>query len=159
MASFDQKVDALLRLFIAETDDEREKAKAEIDSLLNDRVKPVSSIERECRRLLLEIGIPECLAGHKYIIDAVSILVADPTVINNITTKLYPGIAEAYPGVTDRRIERTIRHAVEVAWDRGDLDVLQKLFGNTISPNKGKPCNSEFLARITSEVRFRIEEK
>ena len=96
--------------------------------------------------LLHEIGVPANLLGYKYLKDAIATAVNEPTVVNKgITKKLYPRVAKLHD-TTPSRVERAIRHAIECAWDRGDLEVLSNFFGNTVSMHKGKPTNSEFIA-------------
>ena len=94
-----------------------------------------------------EIGVPAHIKGYQYLREAIMIAVEDMEVINAVTKVLYPAVAKRF-GTTPSRVERAIRHAIEVAWDRGDLETLQKYFGYTVSNAKGKPTNSEFIAMI-----------
>ena len=98
-----------------------------------------------------EIGVPAHIKGYQYLREAILIAVDDMDVINAVTKALYPAVAKRY-GTTPSRVERAIRHAIEVAWDRGDLEVLQKYFGYTVSNTKGKPTNSEFIAMIADRL-------
>ena len=101
-----------------------------------------------------KVGIPASIRGYIYTREAIMMALNDAELINSITKQLYPTIAKkhnTYPS----RVERGIRYAIEVAWDRGDIDTLNKLFGYTINPNKGKPTNSEFIAMISD--RFRLD--
>ena len=104
-----------------------------------------------------EIGVPAHIKGYQYLREAIMIAVEDMDVINAVTKVLYPEVAKRY-GTTASRVERAIRHAIEVAWDRGDLETLQKYFGYTVNGAKGKPTNSEFVAmiadRLVLEQRF-----
>jgi len=103
-----------------------------------------------------EIGVPAHIKGYQYLREAIIITVKDMEVINAVTKVLYPAVAKRF-STTPSRVERAIRHAIEVAWDRGDLETLQKYFGYTVSNSKGKPTNSEFIAmiadRLTLEMR------
>ena len=98
-----------------------------------------------------EIGVPAHIKGYQYLREAILIAVEDMDVINAVTKVLYPKVAERF-GTTPSRVERAIRHAIEVAWDRGDLEVLQRYFGYTVSNTKGKPTNSEFIAMIADRL-------
>ena len=103
-----------------------------------------------------EIGVPAHIKGYQYLREAIRIAVDDMDVINAVTKVLYPEVAKRF-GTTPSRVERAIRHAIEVAWDRGDLETLQKYFGYTVSNAKGKPTNSEFIAMIAD--RLVLEQK
>ena len=98
-----------------------------------------------------EIGVPAHIKGYQYLREAIIIAVGDMDVINAVTKILYPEVAKRF-GTTASRVERAIRHAIEVAWDRGDLETLQKYFGYTVSNAKGKPTNSEFIAMIADRL-------
>ena len=98
-----------------------------------------------------EIGVPAHIKGYQYLREAIIIAVKDMEVINAVTKVLYPAVAKHF-GTTPSRVERAIRHAIEVAWDRGDLETLQKYFGYTVSNTKGKPTNSEFIAMIADRL-------
>jgi len=100
-----------------------------------------------------EIGVPAHIKGYQYLREAIIIAVNDMEVINAVTKVLYPAVAKRF-GTTPSRVERAIRHAIEVAWDRGDLETLQKYFGYTVSNTKGKPTNSEFIAMIADRLKL-----
>lgn len=108
------------------------------------------------RHILLDLGVPDRVTGHKYLIAAAMLCLRDDTAICHITGRLYPALAKEY-GLTASRVERAIRHAIESAWLRADPDVLQLYFGNTVSPGKGKPTNGEFIARICAEARQQMK--
>lgn len=110
-----------------------------------------ASVELVTKSLLREVGIPAHIKGYRYAVAAIVILVGNPDAGDAITKELYPGVAEMC-GTTASRVERAIRHGVEVAWSRGDLDVLKEYFGNTVSGLRGKPTNSEFLTRMAEAV-------
>lgn len=101
--------------------------------------------------ILHEIGVPAHIKGYQYLREAIIVAVNDPATINYITKELYPRVAKIFH-TTPSRVERAARHAIEVAWDRGDLDVLQGYFGYTVSNLKGKPTNSEFIALIADKI-------
>ena len=101
--------------------------------------------------IIHEIGVPAHIKGYRYLREAILIAVEDREVINAVTKVLYPEVAKRY-STTASRVERAIRHAIEVAWDRGDLETLQKYFGYTVSNAKGKPTNSEFIAMIADRL-------
>ena len=118
----------------------------------NDKV----SIETLVTNILPEIGVPAHIKGYQYLREAIIIAVNDMDVINAITKVLYPEVAKNF-GTTPSRVERAIRHAIEVAWDRGDLDTLQRFFGYTVSNTKGKPTNSEFIALIADKLQLQLK--
>ena len=108
-------------------------------------------LERQVTGIIHEIGVPAHIKGYQYLREAITLTVADMEVINAVTKVLYPAVAKKF-GTTASRVERAIRHAIEVAWDRGDLETLQKYFGYTVSNAKGKPTNSEFIAMIADRI-------
>ena len=115
-----------------------------------------SLLKNRVTEIIHEIGVPAHIKGYQYLREAIMIAVDDMEVINAITKVLYPAVAKRF-GTTPSRVERAIRHAIEVAWDRGDLETLQKYFGYTVSNSKGKPTNSEFVAMIAD--RLVLEQK
>ncbi len=115
-----------------------------------------SSIEAMVTSIIHEIGVPAHIKGYQYLREAIIIAVNDMDVINAITKVLYPQVAKAFQ-TTPSRVERAIRHAIEVAWDRGDLDTLQRFFGYTVSNTKGKPTNSEFIALIADKLQLQLK--
>ncbi len=114
------------------------------------------SIEAMVTSIIHEIGVPAHIKGYQYLREAIMIAVNDMDVINAITKVLYPQVAKTF-GTTPSRVERAIRHAIEVAWDRGDLDTLQRFFGYTVSNTKGKPTNSEFIALIADKLQLQLK--
>lgn len=106
-----------------------------------------AQLKNQVTAVIHEIGVPAHIKGYQYLREAIMIAVEDMEVINAVTKVLYPAVAKRF-GTTPSRVERAIRHAIEVAWDRGDLETLQKYFGYTVSNAKGKPTNSEFIAMI-----------
>ena len=115
-----------------------------------------TSIEAMVTNIIHEIGVPAHIKGYQYLREAIMIAVEDMDVINAITKVLYPQVAKAFQ-TTPSRVERAIRHAIEVAWDRGDLDTLQRFFGYTVSNTKGKPTNSEFIALIADKLQLQLK--
>ena len=107
--------------------------------------------------ILHQIGVPAHIKGYHYLRDSIIMSVKRPDIINAVTKELYPSVAKKYD-TTSSRVERAIRHAIEVAWDRGDVDVLNSYFGYTIHNGRGKPTNSEFVAMISDRLRLRRAE-
>ena len=114
------------------------------------------SIESLVTSIIHEIGVPAHIKGYQYLREAIIIAVNDMDVINAITKVLYPQVAKTFQ-TTPSRVERAIRHAIEVAWDRGDLDTLQRFFGYTVNSAKGKPTNSEFIALIADKLQLQLK--
>ena len=110
-------------------------------------------MEMVVTEIIHQIGIPAHIKGYQYVREAIVIAVQDMDVINAVTKVLYPEVARRY-STTPSRVERAVRHAIEVAWDRGDLETLQRYFGYTVSNTKGKPTNSEFIAMIADRIRL-----
>lgn len=106
--------------------------------------------------ILHQIGVPAHIKGYHYLRDSILMAIEDPDIINAVTKQLYPSVAKQYE-TTSSRVERAIRHAIEVAWDRGDVDVLNSYFGYTIHNTRGKPTNSEFIAMISDKLCLEIE--
>ena len=158
MSILELQVDALMRLCAAEKESDRAKVREEVRHLLLQRRSERSSDpEYLIRQILLELGAPDHLLGHPYVIQGVLLVIHDQMYINNITFGLYPQLAARFD-TTAARVERAIRHLVEVTWSRGDVDVLTRYFGNTVSPDKGKPTNGEFIARLANVVKLRMKE-
>lgn len=118
--------------------------------------KPVSmehNLESDVTNIIHEIGVPAHIKGYQYLRDAIMMSVNDGEMLNSITKLLYPSIAKQHK-TTPSRVERAIRHAIEVAWSRGKMDTIDELFGYTVSNGKGKPTNSEFVALIADKIRL-----
>lgn len=112
---------------------------------------PHPDLRLQVTEILHQIGVPAHIKGYHYLRDSIIMAVEDPAIINAVTKQLYPSVAKQY-GTTSSRVERAIRHAIEVAWDRGDVDVLNSYFGYTIHNTRGKPTNSEFIAMISDRL-------
>ena len=111
------------------------------------------ALERKVTSIIHEVGVPAHIKGYQYVREAIVIAVQDMDVINAVTKVLYPEVARRY-ATTPSRVERAVRHAIETAWDRGDLETLQRYFGYTVNSAKGKPTNSEFIAMIADRIRL-----
>ena len=116
------------------------------------------ALERLVTSIIHEVGVPAHIKGYQYVREAIVIAVQDMEVINAVTKVLYPEVARRY-NTTPSRVERAVRHAIETAWDRGDLETLQRYFGYTVSNTKGKPTNSEFIAMIADRIRLQMKTK
>ena len=117
---------------------------------------PGESLEMRVTDIIHQIGVPAHIKGYQYLRDAIIMAINDDDIINAVTKRLYPAVAKKH-GTTSSRVERAIRHAIEVAWDRGDVDVLNSYFGYTIHNGRGKPTNSEFIAMISDKVRLQLK--
>ncbi|MGN0341335.1 MAG: sporulation transcription factor Spo0A [Roseburia sp.] len=114
---------------------------------------PERDLESDVTNIIHEIGVPAHIKGYQYLREAIIMSVNDIDMLNSITKILYPTIAKKYQ-TTPSRVERAIRHAIEVAWSRGKMDTIDELFGYTINNGKGKPTNSEFIALIADRIRL-----
>lgn len=106
--------------------------------------------------IMHELGVPAHIKGYQYLRTSIILTVNSPEMMNSVTKVLYPTVAKQY-ATTSSRVERAIRHAIEVAWDRGDIDVLSSYFGYTIQNTRGKPTNSEFIAMISDKLRLKLK--
>lgn len=120
------------------------------------RVTTDVQLEIHITDIIHQIGVPAHIKGYHYLREGIVMTVKDATMINSVTKVLYPTIAKKY-ATTASRVERAIRHAIEVAWDRGDIDTLNAYFGFTIQNNRGKPTNSEFIAMISDKIRLNLK--
>lgn len=112
-----------------------------------------NALEVEITRILHQMGVPAHIKGYHYLRDGITFVVHDANLMGAVTKELYPMIAEKY-NTTASRVERAIRHAIELAWDRGNVDLMNRYFGYTINMNRGKPTNSEFIALIADKLRL-----
>ena len=132
------------------------EAKAKYIEIPNAKKKEKQSLEALVTNVIHEVGVPAHIKGYQYLREAIIMVVNDIDVINQITKSLYPQIAAKY-NTTPSRVERAIRHAIEVAWGRGQQDIVENIFGYTISASKGKPTNSEFIAMIADKLRLELK--
>ena len=116
---------------------------------------PVRDLEKDVTDMIHEIGVPAHIKGYQYLREAIMMSVQDVEMLNSITKILYPTIAKKFQ-TTSSRVERAIRHAIEVAWNRGKMETLDAMFGYTINTGKGKPTNSEFIALIADKIRLQF---
>ena len=117
----------------------------------------VYDLEQDVTDIIHEIGVPAHIKGYQYLREAIMMSVREPSMISSITKVLYPTIAKHFQ-TTPSRVERAIRHAIEVAWSRGRMETLDALFGYTVNTGKGKPTNSEFIALIADRIRLKYRE-
>ena len=157
MDTLQMQVNTLMRLCTAQNEGERSALREDLRRLMVPEQPKERNPEKVVRQILLELGAPDHLVGHPYMIQAILLVVENRTYIHNITFGLYPQVA-AHFDTTAARVERALRHLIEVTWSRGDWEVLGRYFGNTISQDRGKPTNGEFVARIANVVRQRLEE-
>lgn len=120
------------------------------------KVSSEKAMEIEITEILHQIGVPAHIKGYHYLRSAILMSIETPDIINAVTKQLYPSVAKKF-STTASRVERAIRHAIEVAWDRGDMDILNSYFGYTIHTSRGKPTNSEFIAMISDKLRLQIK--
>ena len=134
-----------------------------IESLLKSKNTPLQKafsnsldLEAQVTKIIHQIGVPAHIKGYQYLRCAILMAIEDNDIINSVTKILYPSVAKKYQTTTSR-VERAIRHAIEVAWDRGDVDTLNSYFGYTIQNSRGKPTNSEFIAMIADNLRLKYK--
>lgn len=148
----EKRVEALCILVLSENEDDRTSARNELRELIASKQDKQIDNEVKIIECFVELGVPAHVLGHDYLVRAIEYVMADKTMLHSITKELYPKVAKDF-GTTASRTERAIRHAIECCWDRGDFEVLGKYFGNTIRPLKGKPTNTEFIARIANYLK------
>ena len=134
----------------------RENYKAPYIEIRNDARNDKENLEALVTNVIHEVGVPAHIKGYQYLREAIMMVVNDIEVINQITKQLYPDIAKKF-NTTPSRVERAIRHAIEVAWGRGQTEVVESIFGYTVSASKGKPTNSEFIAMIADKLRLELK--
>ena len=163
MAQSDRLIRAMAEYIIASGKEETQAARKRIRELLDAPPDPAelfqtdaNSLDDMIRFALRNLGVPGHILGYGYLVTALTIAVNEPDALRAITKDLYLRIAKKHD-TTVSRAERGIRHAIELCWSRGDIEVLTECFGNTVSPNKGKPTNSEFIACIAESIRRQME--
>ena len=132
------------------------EVKAKYVELPENAIKNRENLEALVTNIIHEVGVPTHIKGYQYLREAIIMVVNDIDVINQITKSLYPQIASKF-NTTPSRVERAIRHAIEVAWGRGQQEAVESIFGYTISASKGKPTNSEFIAMIADKLRLELK--
>ena len=153
MTTLEKKVDAIARHLLANSPAEQRRTLEELRELLAGK-RTTGSVREEISAALADLGIPEHLVGHRHLVEAVRLVVENEELVYGITTRLYPEVAKIC-GSTKSKVERAMRHGIELCFDRCDPETIREYFGNTISPNKGKLTNSEFIARLASVIRER----
>ena len=160
MITMEQKIDIILRYIASEDETDKAILREKAIEALNDTAPATNNsadtLDDIIETLLSEIGIPCHLLGYAHITRALKLIVSDDSHIHEITKKLYPAVAER-ADTTPSRVERGIRHAIEVVWSSRDTDNANAILGNTISIDKGKPTNAEFLACCAKEVKRRMK--
>ncbi|GKX66165.1 sporulation transcription factor Spo0A [Inconstantimicrobium mannanitabidum] len=141
------------------SDEDTRRSSVSLDSLSTISSIPVKKdgpmdLENEITSIIHEIGVPAHIKGYMYLREAITMVVNDIELLSAVTKELYPSIAKKY-NTTASRVERAIRHAIEVAWGRGQVDTINRLFGYTIHNDKGKPTNSEFIAMVADKLRLK----
>lgn len=154
---FDFKIFIDRLLQIAEVDNSHNRANSNFESNLVIRETSENNKEKDLEaritKIIQEIGVPAHIKGYLYLREAITIVIEDMDYLGAVTKELYPAVANKFD-TTPSRVERAIRHAIEVAWNRGKIDTIEKIFGYTINNNKGKPTNSEFIALIADKLRL-----
>ncbi len=123
---------------------------------INSQATKEEILEIKVTNIIHEVGVPAHIKGYQYLRDGIIMVVNNIEVINQITKQLYPDLAKKYK-TTPSRVERAIRHAIEVAWNRGQIETVESIFGYTVNSNKGKPTNSEFIAMIADKLRLDLK--
>ncbi|AUN15368.1 MULTISPECIES: sporulation transcription factor Spo0A [Paraclostridium] len=131
----------------------KSRGSMDIKMTKTDFVKNVGNIETEITNIIHEIGVPAHIKGYLYLREAIKMVIDNVELLGAVTKELYPSIAKKF-NTTPSRVERAIRHAIEVAWSRGKVDTINQLFGYTVHNTKGKPTNSEFIAMIADKLRL-----
>lgn len=153
MTILEKKVDAIARSLLAVNPASRDTALKDLEQLMTGDV-PAGTVQEEIDNILTQLGIPSRIVGYRYLSAAIKLCVKDKSLSRNITKRLYPEAGIAC-GATKSKVERGIRHAIELCFERCDPDVIEHYFGNTVSPNKGKLTNSEFIVQLSNIIRTR----
>lgn len=158
MSEIERKLDAVMRAIAGATTSDRNAATQEIRTYLESGGShggAETDVQTEIERLLLELGVPCRIKGYDYLLAAIGVAVENPQSAQAVIKELYHPVAKSFQS-TPARVERGIRHAIETGWDRCDSAVTTAYFGNTVSPLKGKPTNSEFITQVAKIVRRRV---
>lgn len=153
MSNLEMTVEALKRCVPKDAFD---KAMAELETLAPPHA-PRKDATKMIHATLKTLGMPTHIIGYRYVVFAIQCLINDPDMAKTITKGLYVAVADKF-GTTKNRAERGVRHAIEVTWERGDLTTLDEFFGSTVSADKGKPTNSEFITCIATQIRLELGE-
>ena len=170
MVTLEQKIDLIMQYIVTKDAKEKNRLKTEITNALSEPAGPSESttaissslvndglMTNIIEDILRELGAPCHLTGYEKVVCSIKFVIENPKRLEKITYRLYPDVAKACNS-TPSRVERAIRHLVEVAWSRQDLEVAYRIFGHTIDYNKGKPTNSEFIACCVKEVKRRMRD-
>lgn len=153
MDVFTKRIRQMFNNTISSDEGKKTVSIVEPEEIKINRSEPVD-LESEITNIIHEIGVPAHIKGYMYLREAISMVVNDIELLSAVTKELYPSIAKKF-NTTASRVERAIRHAIEVAWSRGQVDTINKLFGYTIHNDKGKPTNSEFIAMVADKLRLK----
>lgn len=147
----------VLRSIVMElTEDSKEKETLEKEFAVKEKVVDEKEIVKYITETIIRLGVPANLRGYYYIKEAIMLSVLDMNKLDKVTTRLYPKIAKKYD-TTPPRVERAIRHAIETAWSRGEIEACYDIFGYTIKSEKGRPTNSEFIALLSDRVKMKFD--
>lgn len=153
MDVFTKRIRQMFNNTISSDDVKKSVPIVEIPEIRVNRNEPID-LEAEITNIIHEIGVPAHIKGYMYLREAITMVVNDMELLSAVTKELYPSIAKKY-NTTASRVERAIRHAIEVAWSRGQVDTINRIFGYTIHNDKGKPTNSEFIAMVADKLRLK----
>lgn len=154
MSALEKKVDALLQFCTAQTEEDRGRYHLHLQNLMNtqDSLPLTAEIQKRIDKMLADLGIPDHLYGYRYLLTAIDLCLEEPLRIHCITCEVYPAVALRH-GTNAAAVERGIRHAIECGWTRCSLEMQEKYFGGKVNPERCKPTNSEFIARVTNLLR------
>lgn len=133
-----------------------ERRPSQVSGSAKVQLLPVRHLDVEVTNIIHEIGIPAHIKGYLYLREAIMMVIHRVDLLSGVTKELYPSIASKYK-TTPSRVERAIRHAIEVAWSRGNVDVINNIFGHTVNRERGKPTNSEFIAMVADRLRMQMK--
>lgn len=155
--NIEKKVNAIMMYIIEKDEHEKAKIVEKIKTMVEpaEKKEQARSVEDLISEILVELGMPCHIKGYRYSAYAIKLATENSNILDSVTGVLYPSVAEHH-GTTASSVERGIGHSIEVCFDRIDINIMEKYFGNTVSPKKGKPTNAEFIARISDIVRRRI---
>lgn len=153
MDVFTKRIRQMFNNTISSDDKKKTISLVETSEVRINRSEP-NNLEAEITNIIHEIGVPAHIKGYMYLREAITMVVNDMELLSAVTKELYPSIAKKY-NTTASRVERAIRHAIEVAWSRGQIETINKIFGYTIHNDKGKPTNSEFIAMVADKLRLK----
>ena len=156
MSTLEEKVDALIRFCVAESDAVRSRCRVDLcNFVMSDSTRMVPDVRQIIDQMLMELAVPDHLLGYGYLRTAIDLAVQDPEAVHYVTGILYPKVAQCH-GATPQMVDRSVRHAIQCGWDHCDQEIRRHYFGPSVGQDRMKPTNSQYIARLANRIRRQI---